>query len=59
MADTAIHLSYLLVVHIANKGTKKQPRTPMVEIQWQQWQDDLLDGHGSFADGKGIPDGLS
>jgi hypothetical protein len=36
-----------------------QPRATMVEIQWQEWQDDLTDGSGPFADGEGTSDGLS
>jgi hypothetical protein len=29
----------------------------MVEIQWQEWQDELPDGPGPFAVGEGIPAG--
>jgi hypothetical protein len=30
----------------------------MVEIQWQEWQDDLPDGSGPFTDGEVTTDGL-
>jgi hypothetical protein len=42
---------------LEERGSK--PRATMVEIQWQEWQDDLPDGSGPFLDGEGTPDGLS
>jgi hypothetical protein len=39
------------------RGSK--PRATMVEVQWQEWQDDLPDASGPFGDGEGTPDGLS
>jgi hypothetical protein len=40
------------------KKSRNQPRAPMIEIQWQEWQDDLPDGLGPLTDGQGTPDGL-
>jgi hypothetical protein len=64
LVDAAIHSSYLLVVHIANKRAETNPERapppppPMVDKQWKEWQDDLPDGLGSLADGEGTPVGL-
>jgi hypothetical protein len=59
MLDALIHSSYLLFVHSANKRAETHPpRAPMVEMQWQEWHDDLPDEPRPLADGEVNSDGL-